>query len=228
MTMPASNIDLIADVRNGFMQDSSGSVSLNSAKYRDGAGKGSGNIALTDFASRAWGQGREVQEEGPPSTVKPYMNHQGVDGWSYISSNFDVSIVNNLPRWRMKESWTNMMTNISAFYSNTWFYCNRPGVAHTFYVDSIIDKWHNGYGSFVNYEFSIRGWSNGYQSGTQSVLQDWTRVRSNNGSKTHKFTPSSSHRYIQVALRIISGGYQGWDGEVPNIDITAYNMRVTA
>jgi hypothetical protein len=228
MTMPASNINLITDVRNVFMQDSSGNASLNSARYRDGAGKGSGNVRLTDFANRAWSQGREEQEEGSPSTVKPYMNHQGVDGWSFDRSVFDTSIVNGLPRWRMKESWTNMMTNISAFYSNTWFYCKRPGVQHTFYCDNIISKWHNGYGSYVGYEFSARGWDNGYQSGTQQIWQDWNNVRSSSGSRSFTFTPTSSHRYVQIALRIISRGYQGWDGEVPNIDITAYNMRVTA
>ncbi len=227
MTMPASNINLITDVRNGFMQDTSGNASLNSAKYRDGAGKGTGNVALTDFAGAGWRQGRTLQAEGSASTVKPYMLHSGVDNLGYDSKNFEITISGGLPRWRVKRKWFNLNTVTSAVYANAWFRCYRPGVAHTLSWDSIINALHNGYNSYVSYEYTVRGWSNGYQSGTQTTIQGWTNVRSNNGPKSYTFTPSGSYPYIQVALRLISSGYQGWDGANPELDITAYNMKVT-
>ena len=227
MTMPASNINLITDVRNGFMQDSSGNASLTSNKYRDGAGKGTGNVALTDFANLGWRQGRSLQAEGSPSTVKPYMLHTGVDNLGYDSKDFEISISGGLPRWRLKHTWFNHQTVISACYANTWFRCYRPGIAHTMSWDSLINKWHNGKGSWVAYEFSVRSWSSGYQSGSQTIHQDFTNVRSNNGPKSYTFTPPSSRPYIQLSLRIMGSGYVDYDGANPEIDITAYNMKVT-
>ena len=224
MTCPANNVSLKTHVRDLFIRDG-GNISLKSERVRDGAQQGTGSVRLSQFANKGWAAGRVQQIEGSTSTVKPYYVHCGVDGWSWQNGNITVEYANNLPRWRLKESWTNMMTNQSAFYANTWFYCNRPGLRHTFYCDSIISKWHNGYGSYVAYDFSARGWSAGYQSGNVQIWQDWNNVRSSNGGRSFTFTPSASYPYVQLALRILSRGYQGWDGAVPAIDVTAYNMR---
>lgn len=227
MTMPSSNISLITDVRNGFMQDSSGDASLNSKKYRQGAGKGTGNVALMDFANRAWSQGDDIRrsQQNGVSTVKPYSWDQGEDGWTFNSSEFTLTSSGGLPRWGMKRWWSNMMTVPSANYSNTWFYCYRPGITHTWNWDSIINKWDSGTGSYVTYQYAVIAWANGYQSGSSNQLHNWNTVRSSSGSKTVTFTPPSTHRYIQLALRIWSGGYVAYPN--PEIDITAYNMRVT-
>lgn len=229
MTMPASNINLITDVRNGFMQDSSGNASLNSKKYRQGAGKGTGNVALSDFANRAWSQGDDIrrsQQDGV-STVKPYSWDQGEDGWTFKDDEFALTTSGGLPRWGMKRWWSNAMIIPSANYSNCWFYCYRPGITHTWEWDSIINKWDNGGGSgaYVSYEYAVIVWENGYQSGSSFILRNWDPVRSTSGPKTVAFTPPSTHRYVQLSLRVWGVGYISYPN--PELDITAYNMRVT-
>ena len=166
MTMPANNINLITDVRNGFMQDTSGNASLNSQKYRDGAGKGTGNIALMDFANKAWAQCRDQYSEVAASAArcKPYSRAQAVDNTTYSGSRFTITNRSGLPGWR-----TNTRGGVSypiASYNNSYFYCLRPNVQHTLAVSYAQTKWVNT-GAYVSHGIYTAGWESGYRVWSQ-------------------------------------------------------------
>lgn len=220
MTMPASNINLITDVRNGFMQDSSGNASLNSQKYRDGAGKGAGNVALTDFANRAWAQGRDNYREidRPSSGCRPYSRAQQIDNGTYSNSNFIITNRGGLPGWRTKT--TGGQSYPIANYNNSYFYCLRPNVQHTLKVDYAYTEWVNT-ATYVTHDIYIAGWQSGYKSGATTVWLPWTGLGTS-GSKTFTFTPTSDRRYVQIATRAFCAG-GGSSGQ--KIDCESYNMR---
>ena len=87
MTVPSTNISMITHIRNGFMQDTGGNASLNSAKYRDGAMKGAGNVAMTDFANRAWAQGRTIKrtQDGDSTLRSGVICHKAYQRQQQIS-----------------------------------------------------------------------------------------------------------------------------------------------
>ena len=222
MTMPASNINLITDVRNGFMQDSSGNASLNSQKYRDGAGKGTGNVALMDFANRAWAQGRDSYREAdrPSSGCKPYSRAEATDN-ATVHTGFTITNRNGLPGWR-----TNTKGGQSypiASYNNSYFYCLRPNVQHTLAVSYASTKWVNT-ATYVSHEIYVAGWQDGYKSGASTVYHNWTGLGTS-GSKTFTFTPASTRRYIQISTRAFCAGTSGTNAWQQEIDCESYNMR---
>lgn len=218
MTMPASSFTLI-ELRDQFTGDG-GSISLDSQKMRDGAGKGTGNIAMLDFANRAWGQGREVlrEETANMSTVKPYHRCCAVDNTIYSNNGFPTPISSGLPQWGFRGSNNNDYP--ISLYSNGYFYCRRPGVPHKVTVSYSQTEWQNGV-KYVSHEIYIGAWSAGPKQGTNQVLQGWTALGTS-GTRTLTFTPSASRPWIQVGTRaFMSGG-----GGAQSIKCESRNMRV--
>ena len=229
MTMPASNVALIANVRNQFMRDSSGNASLNSQKYRDGAGKGTGSIALSDFANRAFGAGRTfVQTQGgtAASAVRPYHCDRRADNvqWDFTKYvNFAMGEVGGIPEWR---AYANGFRDMPvAAYVSSFFYCHRPGVQHRLQFDVM----RGSYRGTTSADVAVIGFSSGYLSGASTDYITTTNLNSGSSytSKSFTFTPSASFPYVLISLRTWAqawNGYMGMENEAWNY---FKNIRVT-
>lgn len=223
MTMPASNINLIADVRNGFMQDSSGNASLNSQQYRDGARKATGNIALTDFANTAWAAGRDLyrEDEWTAFRCKPYSRAAGVDNAIYSNSDFTMTDRSGLPGWRTRRY--GGQSYPMAGYNNSFFYCARPGIDHKLDLRVVDYQWVNTQ-SYVDHQIKIIGWESGYKNGLSETLMDWTSMGAS-ATRSYTFRPKASRPWVQISMRAYCAATGGLQGSSQVIEVEAYDMR---
>lgn len=210
MTMPASNINLITDVRNVFMQDSSGNASLNSQKYRDGAGKVSGNVALMDFANKAYGSGREIvrsQEQGA-SVVRPYHWDQRSDNESISSAKDNFTGIPDIEGFYGRQMYIQSRTLVDVgYYSVGLFYCNRPGIEHTWTFRYANENWDTPSGFWhVIASQRVFAYQSGYLSGSSVALTDaWYGLdKTSPTTATVKFTPTSSHPWVALNVRVVA------------------------
>ena len=219
MTMPASNISMITDVRNGFMQDGSGNVSLNSAKYRDGARKGSGNVALMDFASRAFSQGRTVvktQDGSLTSSVKPYCWDQRHDNISHSSITWSLAYENGLPTWTTYHK--GYRDTPTAAYSNSCFKANKnENLSISFTTVPNGNNWD------ASITFAILGFDAGYLSGNSINIINYTPA---SGSNTFNFTTNSSYPYHVVVFKTLVKAWNGALGYETRGGYTIKNVEV--
>lgn len=223
MTMPSTNINLIADVRNNFMQDSSGNAQLTSTKYRDGAGKGTGNVALTDFANVAWRNGRNVLHQPNPANVKPYNADGGVDQDNYANERIKVRIENGLPVWQILGPAYTQITFPIAWYMSSGFKVMRPGIPHTITWQARTVIWQGNYGSLA--EYTVRGYKSGYKSGGELQHQGWRGMNASLNSwrdNSYTFTPNASYPYIAFSTRVF---YQETD-MYPRSELEIANIKV--
>lgn len=203
MTMPSGNINLITDVRDNFMQDSSGSASLNSDKYRDGAGKGIGNVALTDFANVAWRNGRTKLDQPSASSVRPYHAEGGVDIDNYFPGRITIEVRDGAPVWKINGPQYAYMDQPVAWYMSSGFKVMRPGIPHTITWQAQTVLWSGKYGSLPQY--LVRGYANGYKSGSSINHRGWTPMNSSLNSwrdNSYTFTPDSRYPYILLSTRV--------------------------
>lgn len=221
MTMPANNINLITDVRNGFMQDTSGNASLNSTKYRDGAGKGTGNVALTDFANRAFSQGRTIrktQDGSSISSMKPYCWDQRHDNISHSSISWTLSYESGLPTWASYHSGRRDIP--TAAYSHG-FFKSSGSEALSISFSTLANQ--NNYSA--NIRVTIYGYDNGYLSGNSTTLMS---EQSASGSKTFNFNASSYYPYVMISFKTYVSAWNGVLGYETRGGYTIKNLEVKA
>lgn len=219
MTMPASNINLITDVRNNFMLDSSGNASLNSSKYRDGARKGSGNVALMDFANRALSQGRTVvktQDGSAASSMKPYCWDQRHDNISHSAISWNLRYENGLPTWT---SFHNGYRDIpTAAYSHGFF---KTSGNESLSISFTADPHASNYSASIR--VTIYGYNGGYLSGDVTTLLS---EQTASGSKTFNFTASSYYPYVMISFKTLVSAWNGVLGYETRGGYTIKNLEV--
>lgn len=214
MTVPSTTINMITHIRNGFMQDTSGNASLNSNKYRDGAMKGSGDVAMTDFAERAWAQGRTIkrtQDGDSTATVRPYCWDQRRDNLGPDDATFTFNTVDGLPRWRFRHDSAYAVP--AASYSNSYFYCPT---ATQLEIKGSTESHNTG---STRCDFSVIGFADGYLSGgSLAHLED---VLSVDLARGKTFTTDSRFPYILVSFRgyTYSGSGTVADYAVKNVEV---------
>ena len=194
MTVPASNISMITHLRNGFMQDTSGNASLDSAKYRDGARKPTGNISLRDFAGKAWSQGRTIKrtmDGDTEASVRPYCWDQRWDNLASWDVTFTLSYENGLPKWSYSHNGKSYPT---ASYNNSYFYCDKNETLR-------IRASQTASGSGQRHDLSVIGFSAGYLSGSsKSYITDSLTFGGLN------FDTDKNFPYVLVSFRGYNAG----------------------
>jgi hypothetical protein len=223
MTMPASNISLTY-VRDNMFRDDAVPASLDSPYYRDAALKGSGNVALTDFANRANGLGRTKKNSqlGLTSDVMPYHADIRVDNRESITVDTwgSVGIHSNLPSFELTAEGRSGEIPTST-YGNLWFYCERIGEQHTLNFDVV--KYSSTNQGYLRYQ--VIAFSNGYLQGISRDLipNSYASV----GKNSVKFTPSNSSRpYILISVNAYAMGWNGFLGYENTISGSFRNIEV--
>lgn len=168
MTVPATNISMITDIRDDFMMGS-GDVSLNATRYRDGCLKGTGDIAVMDYAKCAWGQGRvtrKTQNGDSTSGMRPWMWDQRADGGithSDVTWTLGESAA-KLPTW--KSYHTARTGKATAAYFNGYF---RTSTTGTFRLTGTLSD-PDGLNRGVEGRLDVVAFQSGYLSGAASTL----------------------------------------------------------
>lgn len=202
--MPSSNINLINNVRNEFMLDASGSVSLNSTKYRDGARKGVGNVSVMDFAGRAWSQGREIrktQDGDSTGSIRPYCWDQRHDNINHSEVEYTLLTENGLPVWKHRHNGKRFVPTAS--YANSYFQF-VPGDTldiRRLHFSCNIEKLE----AYLAYcEVAVIGYTNGYLSGGTRYYVNWSRVE---GDRTWAFDVRPQEPFVVVSFKFFASDY---------------------
>ena len=208
--MPPSNISLINNVRNEFMRDSSGSVSLNSTKYRDGARKGVGNVSVMDFAGRAWSQGREIrktQDGDPIESMRPYCWDQRHENLNHSDVEYTLLTENGLPVWKHRHDGKRFVPTAS--YANAYF---------KFVPDDTLDARRVTLSCNVekieaylaNCQLGVIGYTNGYLYGSTQTYINWRAIE---GQQSYSFDVTPRHPHVLISFKFFASDYQS---QIPN------------
>lgn len=220
MTPISATPDLI-HVRDDLMRDT-GNANMNATKYRDGARKPSGNIALTDFAGRCWTQGRNMVSTTngtDPTTVKGHQWDMRLDNISHSSVTREVNDNGGLPKWSVY--WKGRRDIPTAAYNCGFYKASTSRNVNTT-LKIRANRWSGKNLYFSHCDISIYGYQSGYLSGGQmAVIASSTSMNYSGNLNTFTFTTDKRYPYIQIAPRVYCGE---WNGVMGYDTYAAYEM----